>query len=224
MKKITGLITLVASAVIVAGGWVYHVRNQPSHYQADGSPSYMVMESSSKNSPFDIAKAKIEANNNSISMFVGRSSSDEPEVDYTRTLEYELNTVVVEIPASNDDVENKSVHITPGGIERVIDLTKKVEVKREDRVVFKHSWLDMAVYDHDGVRNLEAYEIDPVTKENLRKMEFSTRPFTDMLEPKRKSVAIAYDKKGIGKAEMIKVEVTDFKGNEYHSFIQLVRK
>lgn len=217
-KKTAGIAAIVAaSALAITGGWVGYVKSQPRHYWSDGSYMYMTMESSENNRFLDIAKAKISANVNS--MIVSTKPIQDDDVDYKRTLDQKLNTVILEIPAYDKNVEDESVRKDPKEA-MTIDLTDKD--KKE--IYAKYSWIDLHVYDHDSVINVGAYEIDPDTGEEIRRIKLSGSIFTDTLEPKRKTLAILAEESGLGKAELIKIKVKDFDGNMYHSFIKLERK
>src|SRR3989344_1810696 len=105
------------------------------------------------------------------------------------------------------------------------DMTKPPKTKGSTNIIYKKTWMDLDIYDHDGVASVKVQEVDPVTKEYVRDVELLNPQLGSTMDPnKRKSFSINYNSAGVGNASLLRVTVTDVDGNIYESYINLVRK
>ena len=171
-------------------------------------------------------KAAFSTRYNRIVFYHGEEASRERKADLNATLDSRINTIIEEIPAVNDDFDgNHFVYFDKSSHTFKYDKTKTPQTRAGTNVMYKKSWLTLLIYDSDGIKSVDAYEIDPETKEKIRKIRLSTRFFETPEDiDGRKGFAMYFDKEGIGKASMIRIDVIDSNGNVYDSYIKLKRK
>ena len=219
-KVITGLVSLIAIAGgVMALDATNEYFNAPISYDSDGKTPLYTQMISETNKKEGYRKAKFGADVNAM----GGMNSMEEMHSYPSASDYDS---VIEKDLAKRVVETPSKAVLKRGFR---NATKYTGSDGSEGTSFNGSgmdyWLKIYAFDRDEIKNFEVYEIDPDTREKVRKIDVGDTTSGNFKWGKFMcDVSIGFSEGGVGEARLLRLEVTDRKDNKYHSFIELKEK
>jgi hypothetical protein len=216
-RVITGLVSLVAIVGVIAFDIANKYLNAPISYDSGGSPLYTQMISDAANNRESYRKAKFGSSVNYCGGFNSEEEMNRYLKHFESTLSADLCRRVVEIP------DKKTIERSLANITRYVspDGTKVSNFNGSGM----NYWLEVYAFDRDEIRDFEVYEVDPVTKEKIRRIEVGNTPSGNTKWGEYTAdTRLEFDEPGVGSAKLLRLDINDKKGNKYHSFIELKEK